>query len=791
MNATQTAVTERDAWSIHTASGLRLRLPPSMASLSTFVMLEQERWFEPEMSLLPLLLEPGTHALDIGANHGIYTLEIARCAPAGRIWAFEPTAAPRSRLRRSVEEAGLGGRVVVVDAALAECQGEASFAVHDNSELNSRSGSGSRRERVRLLTLDGYLEAQAPDLRFDFVKLDAEGDELRVLAGARRFLAAQSPVVMFEYHHGSRLNGELLAVWQDLGFEIFRWSAELELLLPFDAPTGEAAFALNLVAVRPEQQASLGARGLLVTAQALAAARPGPAGPAALQAWCQRPALRGLEAATARRGGEVYAQALQAVAAAHLERTRLPADRVAWMLAARDSVLQGANAGLEFGAEAWVLAVHCLQALGQQQAAVEMAAQILERWPAGLVLDHPFMPPQRGDAERARSSDAASWLHQLLAEFVALRASHSSYFTPPAPQRWSALLEHPDHGAEIERRFLLAHVRSDSVAPVDRLRLLPDPAHTANPFIWQGLIQAMRALAPSPGVPAPALDAAGLLATLPVAAVSIVDVGASSLGHDSEPYAPLVHAGRARVTGFEPDAAALAQLRQSFPDAGTHHYLPHFVGDGGPAVFHETEWPLTASLLEPNRELLDRYHRLGELVREKARHAVTTVRLDEVIAPGGMDVLKIDVQGAERQVFDGARQRLDECLVVWTEVEFVPLYRGQPLFGDIDARLREHGLQLLGFAGLAHRTLASWPLAGLAQPRQPQILWADAIYIPTPARIAALTAAAAARLALVAHHMLAAFDVCHAALQRHDAVAGSDFAPRYQAALAATPARAG
>jgi hypothetical protein len=86
MDATNACATDPDApaapvesWTVHLASGLALQVPASLRSLTTYVLLEQETWFEPEMSLLPLLLEPGMHALDIGANHGIYALEIARC----------------------------------------------------------------------------------------------------------------------------------------------------------------------------------------------------------------------------------------------------------------------------------------------------------------------------------------------------------------------------------------------------------------------------------------------------------------------------------------------------------------------------------------------------------------------------------------------------------------------------------------------------------------------------------------------------------------------------------------
>jgi hypothetical protein len=38
--------------------------------------------------------------------------------------------------------------------------------------------------------------------------------------------------------------------------------------------------------------------------------------------------------------------------------------------------------------------------------------------------------------------------------------------------------------------------------------------------------------------------------------------------------------------------------------------------------------------------------------------------------------------------------------VITTEVEFVPLYEGQPLFGDIDVFLRQHGFKLLNLYDL-------------------------------------------------------------------------------------------
>ncbi len=109
--------------------------------------------------------------------------------------------------------------------------------------------------------------------------------------------------------------------------------------------------------------------------------------------------------------------------------------------------------------------------------------------------------------------------------------------------------------------------------------------------------------------------------------------------------------------------------------------------------------------------------------------------------------------------------RLRESLVVWTEVEFVALYKHQPLFGDIDRQLAEAGLRFFCFTGFGQRQLASWPDG--AQPRagqRMQQLWADAIYVPTPERMAQMDGGSLARLAVLCHEVLAAPDLCHETL---------------------------
>ena len=71
---------------------------------------------------------------------------------------------------------------------------------------------------------------------------------------------------------------------------------------------------------------------------------------------------------------------------------------------------------------------------------------------------------------------------------------------------------------------------------------------------------------------------------------------------------------------------------------------------------------------------------------------VSTRRLDDLSEIAALDFLKIDVQGSELSVFNGARRHLERAVAVHTEVCFLPLYKNQPLFGDIDVDLRRRGM---------------------------------------------------------------------------------------------------
>jgi FkbM family methyltransferase len=266
----------------------------------------------------------------------------------------------------------------------------------------------------------------------------------------------------------------------------------------------------------------------------------------------------------------------------------------------------------------------------------------------------------------------------------------------------------------------------------------------------------------------------------PLPRLKIVDVGAMSIGEGEEPYSRLMKAVPCEVIGFEPVAAECDKLNQEHHEG--RRYLPYFIGDGAPHTFHECNFPMTSSLLEPNTALLTKFQNLENFVRVVKTYPVKTQRLDDIAETAGVDFLKLDVQGGEMLVLQGAVERLQSALVVQTEVEFVPLYRDQPLFADIDAQLRAQGF-LLHRMGATGRTFKPLIANNDTNAMMSQWLWGDAIYVRDFMTFESMLPVGLLKLAAILHENYDSFDLAAVALETHDRVTGSRLQPGYIQAL--------
>lgn len=140
-----------------------------------------------DMGFLLHFLRPDDVFLDIGANVGTYTVLSSKVCGA-RTHAFEPDPGTIGHLRRNVAANGIEDRVVLHETALGAADGKAHFTVgHDTTNRIAAEGDTQVRT-VRLAKLDTIPEAR----RACFIKLDVEGHEADVLAGARTVLNASS-----------------------------------------------------------------------------------------------------------------------------------------------------------------------------------------------------------------------------------------------------------------------------------------------------------------------------------------------------------------------------------------------------------------------------------------------------------------------------------------------------------------------------------------------------------------------------------------------------------------------
>ncbi len=264
--------------------------------------------------------------------------------------------------------------------------------------------------------------------------------------------------------------------------------------------------------------------------------------------------------------------------------------------------------------------------------------------------------------------------------------------------------------------------------------------------------------------------------------ISVVDVGAMSI--EGNRYDRLSELGVAKVTGFEPQSNELEILKNR--GGADRTYLSYVVGRGGPATFHTCHFHGCSSLYPPDPGVIDHFVGMGTGPKDNFQvvslQKVNTTPLDDIPEIDSCDYLLVDVQGAELDVLSGATETLRGTAVVEVEVEFVPLYKSQPLFSEIDVFLRERGFllhKLVDLSGQAFRPFvqSSRP-EDLVKPVS-QLLWADAVYVKDLTRFDDLTPGQLLRTAIILHELYLAPDLAGLALGAYDKKSGTNLFDAY------------
>ncbi|UCC29669.1 MAG: FkbM family methyltransferase [Phycisphaerales bacterium] len=168
----------------------------------------------------------------------------------------------------------------------------------------------------------------------------------------------------------------------------------------------------------------------------------------------------------------------------------------------------------------------------------------------------------------------------------------------------------------------------------------------------------------------------------------------------------------ARIYSFEPVTSVFGELRTRCEALGVHP-VKKAVGDrDGMATIHLTASPEANSLLG-----FQEGSPCSQWCRVVGCEDVEVCTLDRWCVENGIDlrsvdILKLDVQGAELQALYGARKLLKTVKAVYLEVSFVPIYKDCPLFDEIETFMKECG----------YRRQTIYPSD---QPHN----WADALYV--------------------------------------------------------------
>jgi FkbM family methyltransferase len=251
---------------------------------------------------------------------------------------------------------------------------------------------------------------------------------------------------------------------------------------------------------------------------------------------------------------------------------------------------------------------------------------------------------------------------------------------------------------------------------------------------------------PSAGTPAPQALRLLLARLTPARRTRILDVGANPL--DAPPYAALLAEGGCDVVGFEPQTEAFAKLDAA---RGPHEtYLPFAVGDGRERKLHIYRRSGFTSVHRPDKPALAALGALGWGNVAKSA-MMQTVAIDADARVGPFDLMKIDIQGGEVDVFRGAEQALKAATAVIVELRYFPIYRAEPMVGGVDAELRRQGFILHKFLFTKSRTIAHSQSARLRERRvQDQAIDGDAVYLRRLERLPDATDQALQHLCLLA-----------------------------------------
>ena len=233
---------------------------------------------------------------------------------------------------------------------------------------------------------------------------------------------------------------------------------------------------------------------------------------------------------------------------------------------------------------------------------------------------------------------------------------------------------------------------------------------------------------------------------------NIVEIGAHPYGDFKEIFHILLnHFPDSKIHAFEVDKEECEKLNKTCKKG--MKFFPIALGEKKETKkFYETYMPVCSSLYEPNQKFMELYNSLNVAYLKKTTE-IETISLDEFSKQHNLenvDFIKIDIQGAELDVFKGSKKVLEKTLMIVSEVEFVEQYINQPLFGDVSSFLKKYDFMFHKFLGFGTRSLKP-VIFNENKNMGTQIFWSDALFMRNILNVSKLSDTDLTKLAVLSY----------------------------------------
>jgi len=156
--------------------------------------------YEPNQTkIVKKYVHEGDVVIDVGAHVGYYTLLMAQLVGKnGKVYSFEPDPANFELLKKSVEINGFEN-VVLIQKAVSDTTEKIKLFLGDNDSAvnriyDAKLGDAKKSIDVQSITIDEYFKEN--DKLFNFIKIDSEGSEAKIINGMEKFLTKNRKLIM-------------------------------------------------------------------------------------------------------------------------------------------------------------------------------------------------------------------------------------------------------------------------------------------------------------------------------------------------------------------------------------------------------------------------------------------------------------------------------------------------------------------------------------------------------------------------------------------------------------------